>query len=149
MKPPSHPFKGLSNSTASSLVANDFKIHCVYQDEKTVLLQTARAVATNDETQTNTGIRILFDNGSQHSYVTENICTRLRLRPIHSERIQVNTFGGEQFKTKQCKMVKFTLHRPAPSEHLSLTAVSYPAICSTLPSITGVNNYTHLAVGVD
>ena len=42
-------------------------------------------------------------------------------------------------------MVKFTLHRPGSSDHLYLTAVSYPTICSTLPSITGVSNYTHLA----
>ena len=58
---------------------------------------------------------------------------------------KVNTFGGEQFKTKQCKVVEFTLHKPGSSERLSLTAVSYPAICSTLPSITRVSNYSHLA----
>ena len=102
-------------------------------------------MATNEETKTSTKVRILFDNGSQRSYVTEQVCSRLRLKPIHTERLQVNTFGGERFKIKQCKMVKFDIHKPRSTERVSLTALSYPMICSTLPSVAEVDNYAHLS----
>ena len=135
-----------NDSITSDDSANSTECHAsTNQDEKTVLLQTAFAIATDDETQKEAGVRILFDNGSQRSYVTENVCAKLRSRPIHSERLQVNTFGGQQFKVKQCKVVRFSLHRPGSSERLSLTAVSYPSICSNLPAFTGVHDYAHLA----
>ena len=110
-----------------------------------MLLQTARAVATNDQAKLSTRVRILFDSGSQRSYVTEQVCSRLRLKPICTERLQVNTFGGERFKTKQCKLVQFDIHNPRLSERVSLTAICYPVICSTLPSIREVDNYAHLS----
>ena len=43
--------------------------------DRTVLLQTARAVAFNKENNRSIPVRILFDNGSQRSYVTDNACT--------------------------------------------------------------------------
>ena len=38
---------------------------------RSVLLQTARAIATNNDTNSTTQVRILFDSGCQWSYVTE------------------------------------------------------------------------------
>ena len=107
-----------------------------------MLLQTARAITTNDQAKLSTRVRILLDSASQRSYVTEQVCSRLRLKPIHTERLQVNTYGGEQFKTKQCKLVKFDIHK---SKRVSLTAICYPVICSMLPSIREVDNYAHLS----
>ena len=110
-----------------------------------MLLQTARAIATNNDTNSTTQVRILFDSGSQRSYVTERVCAKLRLKPIHTKKLQVNTFGGEHFKTKQCKLVRFDIHKPGSSERVTLTAISYPMICSTLPSIIKVDKYAHLS----
>ena len=42
-------------------------------------------------------------------------------------------------------MFKFDIHKPRSPERVSLTAISYPVICSTLPSITEVDNYAHLS----
>ena len=39
----------------------------------TVLLQTARAIATNSSNCMSTPVRILFDSGSQRTYVTEEV----------------------------------------------------------------------------
>ena len=67
---------------------------------------------------------------------------RLRLKPIHTERLQVNT---EHFKTKQCKLVRFDIHKPGSSERVTLTAISYPVICSMLPLVMMVDKYAHLS----
>ena len=42
-------------------------------------------------------------------------------------------------------MVKFDIHKPRSTKRVSLTAISYPVICSTLPSITEVDDYAHLS----
>jgi hypothetical protein len=46
---------------------------------RNVLLQTARALAFNKENNRTIPVRILFDNGSQRTYVTDNVRSRLGL----------------------------------------------------------------------
>ena len=46
----------------------------------TVLLQTASAIARNEDSTKSTRVKILFDNGSQRSYVTDNLKSRLGLK---------------------------------------------------------------------
>lgn len=47
-----------------------------------VLLQTARAVATNGQRAIN--VRVLFDTGSQRSYITDDAKDKLQLEPIRT-----------------------------------------------------------------
>jgi len=115
------------------------------KNTETILLQTARAVASNKDTGFSFKVRILFDSGSQRSYVTEHLCSKLKLKPIRTEKLQVNTFGGEHFKTRSCKLVRFELSKPGLTEHLSVTAISFPTICSTLPLATVTREYNHLS----
>ena len=58
-----------------------------------VLLQTARAVATNGVKSRIENVRILFDNGSQRSYITDSLRTRLGLSPVRKKKLNLNTFG--------------------------------------------------------
>ena len=144
------PFTLSSSSSTQSIVPSQDVNSLVTttsanNDGRTVLLQTARAIATNTNTNSTTRVRILFDCGSQRSYVTERVCAKLRLNPIPTEKLQVNRFGGEYFKTKQCKLVRFDLHKPGSSERVILTVVSYPGICSTLPSTMKVDKYAHVS----
>ena len=64
----------------------------------TVLLQTAKAMAFNEDNSKSTQVRILFDNGSQRSYVTSDLKSRLNLNPIKTETLHLNTFGGSTFR---------------------------------------------------
>lgn len=60
---------------------------------KTVLLQTAQAVTLHKTGKISTPVRILFDTGSQRSYVTENLQSKLKLKFIQHKRLNLNTFG--------------------------------------------------------
>jgi len=44
-------------------------------------------------------VRVLFDNGSQPSYITEVAQSQLKLKPVQKERLHLNTFGDYQFKS--------------------------------------------------
>ena len=112
---------------------------------KTVLLQTAKAVAFNEHNNSSMLVRVLFDSGSQRSYVTEQVCSKLCLKPVSKEKLQVNTFGGNRFKTKECKSVKLCLQKRGSSEKTEITAFSFPVICSTLLSPMEVDMYSYLA----
>ena len=62
--------------------------------KSSVLLQTARAVATNGSRSK--PVRILFDTGSQRSYVTNDLAKQLKLTPLKRETLHLNTFGNSQ-----------------------------------------------------
>jgi len=62
------------------------------KSKPTVLLQTAQAIASNNCSQLSRPVCILYDNGSQRSYIIENFRTQLKLKPIHKERLHLNTF---------------------------------------------------------
>ena len=67
------------NSTASSNTTNTTEF------KGGILLQTAKAIACDETSQKQTCVRILFDCGSQRSYVTESLCSKLDLSPVRSD----------------------------------------------------------------
>ena len=60
--------------------------------KRIVLLQTAHVEPIGD--QAAIPVRVLLDNGSQLSYITTSVKTRLNLKPIRQERLSLNTFGS-------------------------------------------------------
>ena len=61
----------------------------------TVLLQRAKpSIAFNEDNWKSSHVRILFDNGSQRSYITSNVKSKLNLKPMKTETLHLNTFGG-------------------------------------------------------
>lgn len=62
-----------------------------------VLLQTATAWATGASSTAE--IRILFDGGSQRSFITENMSRTLGCNFMGLEELNVEGFGGKSTKT--------------------------------------------------
>jgi hypothetical protein len=62
-------------------------------DKSGILLQTARAdiLPTDDSVQVQT--RILFDSGSQRSYISDKVRSTLKLKAIRVEKVVIKTFG--------------------------------------------------------
>ena len=69
----------------------------------TVLVQTASAIARNADGTKPTRAKILFDNGSQRSYVTDNLKSRLGLNSTKREMLHLNTFGGKNLLEKEMR----------------------------------------------
>ena len=109
----------------------------------TVLLQTARAVASNEDGTKTKDVRILFDNGSQRSYVTNTLKSQLNLGTMKKETLHLNTFGEQNFRKQDCDMVKIHLTKPG-CEEIEICALGFPVICSSLPSKVDVTQYPHL-----
>ena len=89
-------------------------------------------------------VRVLFDSGSQMSYITENLQVKLNLKPIKVERLHLNTFGITSYKTQSCNIVRLSLQKPGCDEIVIISALSSPVICSPLPSTVDSQRYSHL-----
>jgi hypothetical protein len=100
---------------------------------RTVLLQTARAVAYNEENSRSIPVRVLFDNGSQRSYVTDNVRAKLGLASQSKERLKFNTFGESRYKTQNCEVVELSLKKQGFDKTVTINALSFPVLCSPLP----------------
>ena len=110
-----------------------------------VLLQTAKAIASDVTGTRHALVHILFDCGSQRSYVTENFCSKLGLSPVRFERLHLNTvFGDAQHKARNCKLFKLCLCKPGSSDKTELLILSFPIICSALPPVSNLNQFSHL-----
>ena len=116
----------------------------VESKQNCVLLQTARAMAVDENREYCVPVRILLDTGSQQSYVTENLCSKLNLKAVKHETLTLNTFGENRYKKQRCDRVELYLQKPGNSETVKVSALKYPVICSALPSRVYVHDYPHL-----
>lgn len=71
-----------------------------------MLLQTASVVVRRpNDSERSMGVRILFDCGSQRSYVTQEIKELLSLQPESKETMIIKTFGSTQDEVRHCDIV--------------------------------------------
>ena len=108
------------------------------------MLQTAKAMAFSDVDGFSVSVRVLFDSGSQLSYITERLQNQLQLKPVKIEKLHLNTFGTCGYKTQACNVVKLYLQRFEGGEKFSILALTSPVICSTIPSAVRIERYPHL-----
>ena len=109
---------------------------------QTVVLQTARANVFGVNRENRVTARILLDNGSQKTYITEELKNKLQLTDESTQEINLNTFGSERFKKKTCSQVRFNID--LGDRALSVTALTHPVICSPLATPIGCRDYAHL-----
>ena len=103
-----------------------------------VLLQTAQTVAFSSGNLT-VPVRILFDNGNQRSYITDNLKEKLSLNPIRQETQHLNVFGSESCNRKRCNVLRLNLQG-----RNDVIALSFPRICSPLPRRVELNQCSNL-----
>ena len=109
------------------------------------LLQTGTAMLVADGVQ-RAPVRVLFDSGSQRSYITEKVAESLALDGP-SEVLSVTMLGGETSQTKRIKRVSFSLTsvQGSVSKPVTMEALTIDKICTPLePVEISLENYPHL-----
>ena len=111
-----------SQSTANMHVSN----------KNSVLLQTARAfVRVPGETTTEQNVRLIFDSGSQKSYVTEELKRALNLPVIAKEKLMIKAFGDSSPKVRECEIVQIGI-KCVDGVEVIMTAYVVPVICTPI-----------------
>ena len=108
-----------------------------------ILLQTARAYVSSEDGSKLLPVRVLMDGGSQRSYITNSLKTKLSLTPLRKESLNLNTFGEEQYKRKQCDLVKVNMQGQDGTD-IEIYALSSPMICSPPSTAIDISGYPHL-----
>ena len=77
----------------------------VSTNKNSILLQTANAQVSAVVSNSSGLVRILFDAGSQRSYVANDTCTRLNLPVVSKEKLVIQTFRHNESKLKNVDIV--------------------------------------------
>ena len=126
-----------SRQTTSMLVSSD----------RPVLLQTAQAFVFNPgNPQKSRQVRIVFDCGSQRSYITDQVSRELSLLPEGKQRLTIVTFGSSEQHVRSCKLIQLGITLK-DGRTQSLLLLSVPCICEPLtvqPISFCQKNFNHL-----
>ena len=102
--------------------------------KKSILLQTAEAMVGATNGKQFIKKRILFDNGSQRTYITDELRRKLGLEVIGKETIFIKTFGSEEASSKTVDVVRLCVKSKDSSLNIYITALSVPIICTPVTS---------------
>ena len=149
--PPAVQRPGLNTGAATFHTQQQRSTSLWVSSSRTVLLQTARAQAYNPiSPQQSWQVRIVLDNGSQRSYITERVARALSLTPERRQLMAIMTFGTNEEQTQLCEQVKLALVlKNGGTRQLVLHTV--PLICEPLscqPVSLCQEKFEHL-VGLD
>ena len=73
----------------------------VSNNKNNVLLQTATvSISGVDNKKQFDNVQLLFDSGSQRSYISEELCISLNLPTLRKETIAINTLGSKEAQVK-------------------------------------------------
>ena len=112
-----------------------------------VLLQTARADVSAPGVGGKTeNIRIIFDSGSQKTYINERLKKSLNLKVVGKDRLLIKTFGDETPITKECEIVQIAV-KSLDGMEIYVNAYVVPNICSPITNQVmsiAVENYDYL-----
>ena len=108
-----------------------------------VLLQTATAFVYGNDKGKKERIHILFNLGSQRSYITEDVKKRLQLTAENSHNLHLNTFGTDKYTNIKCNKVNLFVEVTGGAD-VEIAAFTQTVICSPLQLRVDIWDYTHL-----
>lgn len=133
--------KGVEGTKENQTTATSYENQ---RKRTSVLLQTAWGVALDETGKHSIPVRILLDTGSQRSFVTEDLNSKLKLKHVQREKLTLNTFGENRCKNQRCDLMNLRLQKPGNPETIEISALTFPVICSALPSTVNIDDCPHI-----
>ena len=112
------------------------------KERREVLLQTVFTNVQSPDGSKEIKARILLDSGSQRSYVTNSLKSKLNLNPVKTETLNLNTFGNKRLTKQKCDLVEVSLK--GTNSYHSISVLCFPKICSPLPTTIDISQYPYL-----
>ena len=131
----------LSNS--SRLKNREFPIKV---NKPTYLLQTAEAfICTKNKSKIK--VRLLLDSGSQRTYVSKALTTKLELKSTGTEEIHLSTFGRQSTQAHESDVYELALSPTSSNEQFIIRAIGMNHICNPITGqdiIWTIEHHKHL-----
>ena len=113
------------------------------KSKETVLMMTASAYVYGSDMSQRTKVTILFDSGSQRSYVSEKLARQLTLDAKAKETVNLNTFGSNKYSKLTLNSVLVNVE-VGNNEIIPVNALTHNVICTPLSPRINVSNFPHL-----
>ena len=99
-----------------------------------------------NDSSTGVNIRVVFDNCSQRSYISELLENMLNLPNVRTDQLIIKTFGSQSEKLTLCNLVNVCISNTERGLLTYLNADTVPFICSPLSNqlITIPKIHTHI-----
>ena len=128
--PPSQPATAAAKNTSNGTTDTASMSMTIPAPQSSVcLLKTAVATVTNGKKRTKANL--LFDEGSQKSFITEDLAKALALRQLCKEDIIVSTFGAQRQLNREVSVAKISL-LTLSGQPISITVLVVPRIATPL-----------------
>ena len=122
--------RGNSGSSENAETQTTTNMHV--SGRNTVLLQTAQAEVSAPGIGGKTeNVRIIFDSGSQKTYIHERIKRSLNLKAVGKDRLLIKTFGDEAPRVRECEIVQIAV-KSLDGMEIYIHAYVVPNICSPI-----------------
>ncbi|XP_067017985.1 uncharacterized protein [Acropora muricata] len=100
--------------------------------KNSVLLQTATANVSNPRSGKTVQARLVFDSGSQRSYIANGLRSSLERPSLRYENLVIKTFGAGSDQPKRCDVVQLCVSKAVGGLNLYVDAYDVPSICAPL-----------------
>ena len=119
----------MANQPSNSLMCH------VYTRKKS-LLQTAQAKISPIDSKKSQNVRLILDNGSNRSYISERVRKILNLPGIAKENLSISVFGQTQCTPTTCDIVQLIIRNRRGQNPVSISATVVPHITRSLEPYT-------------
>ncbi|XP_066921197.1 uncharacterized protein [Clytia hemisphaerica] len=116
-------------------------------ERESILLQTATAYIQDKCKRQGSFSKILFDSGSQRSFVTQALRDKLQLKSERKEKVVIKTFGeGDNSKkvSKFLDVVTIKVKHKGRNSFTAVEALCVPRICGSISKVFDRSKYDHL-----
>ncbi|XP_037944433.1 uncharacterized protein LOC119677234 [Teleopsis dalmanni] len=117
-------------------------LNAMKAEDNQIYLQTVKAIIVNKNNNTEVLSRCIMDNGSQRTYITEELVNNLNMPVIGYEEFKILGFGelNENKSAKRFKQVLFHIKSQYYDKDIEISATVVPQICSDflpVPNVQG------------
>ena len=133
MNSPQTPQNGQSQNSQSAPATpdQDSSSNNSSTNRNNILKQAATASISNlVKNSVTTDVQVIFDSGSQRTYLNEALCERLKSPVIRSERIIVETFGNDKFQARDVNVVLIKFF--TGYKNVFVEEICSPVVCADL-----------------
>ncbi|XP_036340485.1 uncharacterized protein LOC118749819 [Rhagoletis pomonella] len=122
-----------NESTRETNAAGATTLNVIESKAADVFLQTAKAIISEVNSGHSVISRIIMDNGSQRTYISEKLSEELKLPNCGFENIQIIAFGNKKAKkATQLKSVELSLRSRYNDKVEKIKAIVVPTICANI-----------------
>ena len=102
------------------------------KSNEVIFLHTAKADVCSLSGNAQERTRLLFDNGSQQSYISKRMREKLGLSTISSRPLMINGFGSQTSRISNCDIVQLAVKTNTPGLRIIISANVVDSVCAPI-----------------